>query len=80
MYTLLCIDSINSKRHDFFLQVNVQYNCGRNNYCIHTPWRKSAVRRSACRKDLIYTSRCILLLHLLQKSKGSQLFVSSGGE
>ena len=37
------------------MQVNVQYNCGRKNYYIRTPWRKKAVRL-ARRRDSMFTS------------------------
>ena len=38
------------------MQVNVQYNCGKKNYYIRTPWRKKAVRRLARRRDSMFTS------------------------
>ena len=38
------------------MQVNVQYNCGRKNYYIRTPWRKKAVRRLARRRDSMFNS------------------------
>ena len=54
------------------MQVNVQYNCGKKNYYIRTPWRKKAVRRLAHRRDSMIAGRKSIISTVARAVQGEK--------